>query len=66
MVDDDVAIVFNGEIYNYRQLRRELTTCKTDSDTEVLLQYYKKYGIEKTLKNMISCSHMTQNDCHTL
>jgi len=52
MVDDDVAIVFNGEIYNYRQLRRELTTCKTDSDTEVLLQYYKKYGIEKTLKNI--------------
>ena len=52
MVDGDVAIVFNGEIYNYRQLRGELTTCKTDSDTEVLLQYYKKYGIEKTLESI--------------
>jgi len=52
MVDDGVAIVFNGEIYNYRQLRSDLKNCTTDSDTEVLLQCYKKYGIEKTLENI--------------
>ena len=37
----DYAIVFNGEIYNYRDLRDELAadgwTFKTESDTETLL-----------------------------
>ncbi|WP_137596777.1 asparagine synthase (glutamine-hydrolyzing) [Paucilactobacillus kaifaensis] len=41
-------IVFNGEIYNYLELRQELRTdgyqFKTDSDTEVILGMYKKYG----------------------
>jgi len=41
-------IVFNGEIYNYRELRRELEGrgwwfC-TQSDTEVLLRAYQEYG----------------------
>ncbi|HEX8040557.1 MAG TPA: asparagine synthase (glutamine-hydrolyzing) [Chryseosolibacter sp.] len=38
------AIVFNGEIFNYRQLRKELTdkgaVFRSDSDTEVLLRLY--------------------------
>jgi asparagine synthase (glutamine-hydrolysing) len=41
-------IVFNGEIYNYRELRRELEQegilFGTTSDTEVILQSYIKYG----------------------
>src|ERR1051326_8153702 len=41
-------ITFNGEIYNYRELRRDLElsgACfRTQSDTEVLLQSYRKYG----------------------
>jgi len=41
-------IVFNGEIYNYLELRSELKAdgfeFKTDSDTEVILGMYKKYG----------------------
>ncbi|MFC0233388.1 asparagine synthase (glutamine-hydrolyzing) [Vagococcus entomophilus] len=44
-------IIFNGEVYNYIELREELKaegyTFKTDSDTEVILAVYKKYG-EKT------------------
>lgn len=43
MVDDQsgAMIVFNGEIYNFRQLRRELGgTFKTDSDTEVILRLH--------------------------
>ncbi len=41
-------IVFNGEIFNYRELREELeklgTIFKTHSDTEVLVQLYALYG----------------------
>jgi asparagine synthase (glutamine-hydrolysing) len=42
------AIVFNGEIYNYRELRPELAAagfpCSTDSDTETLLLAYAAWG----------------------
>ncbi len=41
-------IVFNGEIFNYKELRYELErngkTLKTHSDTEVLVQLYAMYG----------------------
>lgn len=41
-------LVFNGEIYNYRELRAELvregTTFRTDSDTEVLLEAWMRWG----------------------
>jgi asparagine synthase (glutamine-hydrolysing) len=44
----DLAIVFNGEIYNFRELRRELTVSgarfRTWSDTEVVLELYKREG----------------------
>ncbi len=46
----DCTLVFNGEIYNYIELRKQLErdgiTFKTDSDTEVLLQSYLMYGEE--------------------
>lgn len=44
------AITFNGEIYNYKELRRELEkkghVFTTDSDTEVILKAYAEYGEE--------------------
>ena len=44
----DVAITFNGEIYNYKELRAELEArghhFSTQSDTEVILKAYKEYG----------------------
>lgn len=44
--DRTVAIVFNGEIYNYRRLRdEEGLRCKTGTDTEVLLKLYEKHGM---------------------
>jgi asparagine synthase (glutamine-hydrolysing) len=50
MADDNGnQIVFNGEIYNYRELRAELgadTTWRTSSDTEVILKAYSRWGDE--------------------
>src|SRR2546423_9660119 len=44
------VIVFNGEIYNYRELRAELEAhgvrLTSQSDTEVLLQLYATQGVE--------------------
>lgn len=46
-------LVFNGEIYNYHQLKSELKYLNLkfqgDSDTEVLLACLKNWGVEKTL-----------------
>jgi asparagine synthase (glutamine-hydrolysing) len=46
--DGRYRITFNGEIYNFLELRRELVTqgvsFKSRSDTEVLLALYNKYG----------------------
>ena len=47
IIGDDV-IIFNGEIYNYLELKKDLSSkgvkLKTNSDTEILLHYYKIYG----------------------
>ena len=44
----DVVIVFNGEIYNYLEIKTELIvrghTFQTKSDTEVILKAYMEYG----------------------
>lgn len=44
---NDYSIIFNGEIYNYRILKNELNkfySLKTESDTEVLLLSYLRWG----------------------
>src|ERR1700685_4791675 len=46
--DGSVWIVFNGEIYNYQELRRDLEAkgyrFKTQSDTEAILALYQEMG----------------------
>src|SRR5919199_7021228 len=46
--DPRLQIVYNGEIYNYRELKRELEarghTFKTNSDTETIVHAYEEFG----------------------
>lgn len=47
MVFDDILLVFNGEIYNYKELIHvEHLECKTKSDSEVLIRLYQKYEFD--------------------
>jgi asparagine synthase (glutamine-hydrolysing) len=46
----DITIVYNGEIYNYIELRNDLLSkghkFETQSDTEVIIRMYKEYGTD--------------------
>lgn len=46
--DEDIALIFNGEIYNYIELRKELIAkgykFRTESDSEVIINSYIEYG----------------------
>ena len=45
MIDGDLVITYNGEIYNFRELRATLGgEWRSDSDTEVLLRLYREHG----------------------
>lgn len=48
--DNSIVVTFNGEIYNYQEIKDELIKkghiFKTDADTEVLVHGYEEYGIE--------------------
>ncbi len=47
--DGTVVVVFNGEIYNFRDLRRDLLTSghmfKSHTDSEVIAHLYEEYGV---------------------
>lgn len=55
--DGRFVISFNGEIYNYPALRRELEglgSCfRSDSDTEVMLESFVAWGVEAALKRFV-------------
>lgn len=47
---EQIHMVFNGEIYNYRDLRHELEQsgihCRTSSESEVIINLYLKFGLD--------------------
>jgi asparagine synthase (glutamine-hydrolysing) len=56
LIKGDLQLICNGEIYNYKELYRLMDTAdspvvpKTQSDCEVILWLYERYGIEQTLQ----------------
>ena len=58
--DRSMVLVFNGEIYNYQEIREELLAAghsfKTQTDSEVLIHGYEEYGTEllNKLRGMFS------------
>ena len=54
--DGNYSIIFNGEIYNYEDLKKSLLSSgikiSTKCDTEILLKYFIKYGIDRTLADI--------------
>ena len=64
--DGSIVVVFNGEIYNHRTLRKELEnlgyTFKTHhSDTEVLLHGYREWG-ENLVHRLPCCGWLQYGD----
>ena len=53
---DEVFLVFNGEIYNFKKIKTQFKNSqigtRTNSDTEVILDLYLNFGIEGLLKNI--------------
>jgi asparagine synthase (glutamine-hydrolysing) len=55
--DHTIWVVLNGEVYNYRELKKELTKAGheflSDSDTEAIVHGYEQWGMELLLSRMI-------------
>ena len=48
---DNIVLICNGEIYNYKELYNQLNIKPiTDSDCEIIIHLYKSFGIEQTLQ----------------
>lgn len=60
--DRSIAVINNGEIYNFRELSKELRDLghqfRTDSDTEVIVHAYEEWGIGfvERIRGMFACA----------
>jgi asparagine synthase (glutamine-hydrolysing) len=68
-VKDGLVLVFNGEIYNYRELRAELggagVSFRTGSDTEVQLEAWRRWGPAslRRLRGMFALALFDERQC---
>lgn len=68
-----ISVLFNGEIYNYPDLKRQMIDkghqFKTQADTEVLVHLYEEYGVEfvAQLKGMFAfCIHDAEQNLYLI
>jgi asparagine synthase (glutamine-hydrolysing) len=68
--DSGCVIVYNGEIYNYIEVRKELASrgCsfKSHSDTEVILKAYDVWGADCVSRFKGICDPRSQEECRLL
>lgn len=54
--DRQIGLVFNGCIYNFREIRKDLEShgfrFRSESDTEVLLHGYRQWGVDELVKRL--------------
>ncbi len=75
LADDDIVLSYNGEIYNYEQLRADLKETgyefTSDTDTEVILNGYYEWGLDTLLERVrgifafVIADHQTE-DLHVV
>lgn len=63
---ENILLSFNGEIYNFKELKKELESdfnFKTDSDSEVIIAAYKKWGLDfvNHLRGMFAIALLDSN-----
>ncbi len=66
--DGRYVVTYNGEIYNYRELRAELESLgrkfRSQSDTEVMLEAFCQWGVEAGIKRLIGMFALALWDRH--
>ena len=50
LIHNNIILICNGEIYNYKELAKMAhISLITNSDCEIIIHLYEKYGIDETL-----------------